>query len=181
MKYALLVAIPVMIASMGCTTLVADINALSDDALASHVEAAAKESAILAISFATWKDPSKATTIKNDGTLADQALRQALIPAFQNAPLGTVLAGAISVAQQQLASKLQGSPVDALVLVASTAISGISMPSTGYLSPRMQKAVAAGFQGLAEGIEATLGIPGPSTQPGTTPAPSSTPVPAPSK
>lgn len=186
MKIALLAAIPLMIAAMGCSTIVADINALPDDALASHIEGVAKEAAVLAITFSTWKDPSKAVQIKKDATTADQVLRQALIPAFQNAPLGTVLAGAITVARGQLSSALTGSPVDALVLIASTAVSGISVPSTGYLSARMQKAIAASFLGLAEGIETDLGLPSPATPPAppppapVAPAPSP-PVPSPQK
>lgn len=165
MKFALLVAFPVMIASIGCSTIAADINSLPDDALASYVEGAAKEAAILAIQFATWKDPSKATQIKKDAIVGDQVIRQTLYPAFQNAPLGTVLVSAISVARQQLQSQLSGSPIDTLVLVVSGAVSGISIPSSGYLSPRHQKAVAAGFLGTAEGIELSVGIPALSAQP----------------
>lgn len=178
MKYALLAAIPLMIAAMGCSTIVSDINAMPDDVLASHIEGAAKEAAILAIQFATWKDPSKAVQIGKDVTVGDQLIRGTLLPMFQNAPLGTVLASGIAVARQQLQAKLAGSPADAIVLVASTALAGITVPSAGYLSPRMQKAIAASFLGLAEGIEADLGLPAPSTPPG--PAPGPPPVPAPS-
>jgi hypothetical protein len=179
MKFALLAVIPLMIAAMGCSTIVADINLMPDDVLAAHVETVAKEGAVLAIGFATWKDPSKAVQIGKDAAVGDQLLRGTLIPMFQNAPLGTVLAGGIAVARQQLQAKLAGSPADALALVASTALAGITVPSAGYLSPRMQKVIAASFLGLAEGIESSMGIPGPSTPPGPPPAPPVAPAPPP--
>lgn len=169
---AFLTILPIVAcASMGCTAVTASLDKLTDDELASHVEGIAKSAAQLAIQFATWKDPSKATQIKADATVADQVARLALIPMFQNAPLGTVLVGGITIAQQQLSSKLVGSPVDTLVLVAQTALAAIPVPSSGYLSPRLQKAIAGGFLGLAEGIETAMNIPSPVPVPVAPPPP----------
>lgn len=177
-----LVVLPAFLTlSVGCssviTSAVTAIDKMSDDELAAHVESLSKEGAKLAISYATWKDPAKAVQIQKDSTVADQVVRQTILPYLQNAPAGTVLAGAIGIARQQLASKLTGSPIDTLVLVFSTAISGIPTPAIPGvpLSPRLQKAIASGFLGLAEGIEETS-----ATSPAPVPAaPPPTPAPPP--
>lgn len=155
---AFLVVLPAFLTlSVGCSSVITALDKLSDDELAAHVEGVAKEATQLAISYATWKDPAKAPQIQKDSAVADQVVRQTILPALQNAPAGTVLAGAIGIARQQLSSKLSGSPIESLVFVVSTAISGISAPANpaATLSPRLQKAIASGFLGLAEGIEET--------------------------
>jgi len=185
MRTALLATLLALVAGplFGCKAIQSEVQAakaaldkLSDDELAAYVHDGALELTSHGIKFAMSRSPNSAATIKNDGTIADQTLRAVVIPMFKDAPLGTVASGALGVAQAQLSAKLQGSSLDTLILVAKSILTQVTLPKNpdDKLSPRLQKALAAFFTGMAEGDEKELSIPGPTP----TPAPSS-PGPAP--
>jgi hypothetical protein len=169
-------------ASVGCSTVTNAIDRLSDDELAAYLQTGAKDATKFGIAYAQKKYPDKAPQIKADGKNADVALRGTIIPSFSGASTGDVARAAVDQAIAFLANKLSSAQIDGLVLVANTVITLVPMPKnpTDKLSPRLKKAVAAFFTGMAEGDEEALGIPGPAPAPNPAPAPTP-PPPAPQK
>lgn len=169
----LLMSLPMM----SCSSVTKALDNVSDADLASFIETGANKGAAFAIKYAMSKYPEKATQILKDAAVADQVVREVMIPLFTKASLGTLTKGAMDVAISQLSAKLTNSPIESIVSVISGVVEGLPLPPnpTDKLSPRLQGAIAGGFTGLAEGIESQTNTPPP---PVTPPAP---PPPAPPK
>lgn len=180
MKIASILLATLSLAAVGCTTITHELDRLSDDELASYLEAGAQKATGFGVKYAIKKNPDKMAQIQKDGTLGDQIIREVMIPAFTNSASGTVLKGAIDVAVAKLASKLSGSPIDTILMVADTLVAQVPLPKNpaDKLSPRLQKAIGASFLGMAEGLEQALGIPSPVPTP-VVPPPAPPPSPAP--
>jgi hypothetical protein len=157
--------------AVGCSSVTHALDRLSDDELAKFLETSAQKTTQAGIQFALKKNPDKAAQIQKDGLAADQVIRGPILTALSGSSGGTVLKSAFDVAMSQLSSKLSGTTLDNLILVANIAEAQLPLPVTGALSPRLQKALVGFFTGMAEGLEAALKIPGPTPPPAPPPAP----------
>ena len=163
------------LASVGCSYVTKRLDALTDEQLASYSHDAAYELTDHGVKFALKK--GSAATVQKDGGIADQALRTVIIPLFSNATLGTVSASAVDTAFAQLESKVSGGTLDVLLIVAKSALTQITLPPnpTDKINPRYHAALLSFFNGMAEGVEKALNIPGPAPAPGASPPPTTPP------
>jgi hypothetical protein len=163
------------LASVGCGYVAKKLDALSDDQLAMYAHDAAYELTDHGVKFAL--DKGSPATVQKDGGIADQALRNIIIPLFSNAPLGTVSASAVDTAFAQLKTTVSGGTLDVLLIVAKSALTQVTLPPnpTDKINPRYHATLLAFFNGMAEGVEKALKIPGPAPAPGASPPPTTPP------
>lgn len=175
MKLAILAILPMAFAAIGCRTINHALDSLSDAELAAYLEDGAKIGTSRGIGYALKKYPDKKDQITKDGKIADDTIRNVIVPVFSGAKSADVTRAALDQMIMLLASKLSTSQIDLLVVIAGTVATQVPMPANpaDKLSPRTKLGIAAFFTGMAEGIESALGIPGP------TPVPPPAPPPAP--
>jgi hypothetical protein len=168
-------------ASAGCAVekqVAKELDSISDADLASYASKAAAQLTDHAVKLALEKG-SKAT-VATEGALADQILRNVLIPMLSKADVGTVASGSLDTAYAQLKAKVGGGTLDQLYLVSKVALTLVNLPTNpaDKINPRYHQALLSFFTSMADALEKDLGIAPPpqppavvpvSTQPGSTP------------
>lgn len=181
MKTWLLAILPLCIVSCSSVTAAVthELDSISDDQLASYLEKAGSSATRVSVKFAINTYPDRTVQIQKDGAVIVRAIREVIVPALTNAPLGTVAKGAIDLAVAQLSKQLTGSPLATIASVADTVVELVPLPAnpTDKLSARLQKGIASSFLGIAEGLEKALNIPPPAPGTSGTPGPGAPPPP----
>lgn len=168
------------VASAGCAIekqVAKELDSISDADLASYASKAAAQLTDHAVKLALEKGSK--TTVTTDGNLADQVLRNVLIPLLSKADVGTVAAGSLDTAYAQLKAKVSGGGVDQIYLVSRAALTLVSLPENpaDKINPRYHQALLSFFTSMADTLEKDLGI-APPPPPAVVPV-STTPGPAP--
>jgi len=176
MRMALSVVLGLLaVCSVGCSYVTKKLDAVSDDQLALYAHDAGYDLTGHAVALAQEKGSAK--TVQTDGTVADQVLRNVVIPIFSKADVGSVAASSLDTAFAALKTKVTGSTLDQLYLVSKVALTMVTLPTNpaDKINPRYHQALLSFFTGMAESLEKKLGLPGPAPAPAPTPPPSGTP------
>lgn len=165
MRIVAILAFPLLVSS--CSSVTHALDRLDDDELAGYLNHGAREATRFGIDYAKKKYPDKAVQIQKDGETAAGVIRNLIVKSFSGAATSDVARSAVDQAIALLGTRLSGSQVDGLVLVAGTVLAQIPFPKNpaDKLDARTRKAVSAFFTGMAEGIETALNLPGPAVPP----------------
>lgn len=144
------------------------IDNLPDDVLASDINKGAKAAVEYGLKYAIKKSPVDAQAIRDNAKIADDVIKNNILPIFSGASTGDVIKSAVDTALAQLWSKAAPQVRDSIQLALAILTANVPLPANpaDTIDDRTKKALNGLFGGLAAGIDAVLAIPaatGPST------------------
>jgi len=132
--------------------------ALAPEDIVKGIKVAAKGAARYGLQYAMDKEPAKADEIAKNAQLAVEIIRKNVLPVFAGASTADVLRSAVEKALEELGSKLKPQVLSAIQLAIDVLSTRVNLPENpaDKLDPQTKAAIAAFFEGAADGIDGAL-------------------------
>lgn len=163
MNRTAILGLAILLACAGCN----QIDKIPDDTLAKDLNIGAEKAVEYGLKFLVQKAPQDLQTVKDNAKLADDVIKNNILPVFSGTGTADVLKSAVDTALGQLDGVLQPKVRSAIQLALDILTANVPLPTNpaDKIDARTKKALNGLFSGMVSGLDAFLASQAPASVP----------------